>query len=349
MEEKLSKEKLSFAAIDPFGIVELKSPEEKYLDKENSVISWGTKNDYPDYLLSLYNDVGTLRTIINGCVDYTQGNGVEVSGPGAEQVPDLFNKLSRDFWIYGGFCFQVIRNRISEPSKLVYLDFRNVRSNKDGNLFYYSEDWTKSWGRCKYLTYPRFDPNNLNQPTGLVYIKNSFNQTYPTPVYGARTTIQACEIEKEITSYHYHSILNGFTGGYLFDFHNGIPEDQEKKEMEKNIIEKYSGSGNAQRILLNFAEDENHGLTLTRLDTDDFGEKYSSLTKKSQQELFAAFRANPNLFGLPTENLGFNNEEYETTFKLFNRTMIRPVQKTFVETFSKLGIELSIVPFSLED
>lgn len=342
------KENFLFAAIDPYGIVNFKDPKETYLDKENSVVGWGTKNDYPDYLLSLYNDVGTLRTIINGCIDYTAGNGVEASGPGADQVPDLFNKLNRDYWIYGGFCFQVIRNKIGEPSKLVYLDFRNIRTNKDGDLFYYSEDWSKSWGRCKYLTYPKYDPNNDRQATGLVYIKNTFNQTYPTPVYGAKTTIQACEIEKEITAYHYNSLQNGFMGGYAFDFHNGIPEDKDKDEIEKGIIEKYSGTPNAQRIVINFAEDENHGLTVTKLETDDFGEKYQSLTKKSQQELFSAFRANPNLFGLPTENLGFNNEEYETTFKLFNRTMIRPAQKRIVEAFHDQGIEITITPFSLD-
>lgn len=335
------KEKVQFAAINPLSsIIESKVPEEKYLDKDNSVISWGTKNDYPDYLLSLYNDVGTLRTVINGCIDYTRGN--EIQGP----YPELLERLFRDYWIYGGCCMQAIRNRIGE-TKFVYLDFRKVRSNKSGDTFYYSDDWSKSWGRCKYLTYPKFDINS-NQPTGLIYVKNVYNQTYPTPVYGAKTTIQACEIEKEITNYHYSSILNGFTGGYLFDFHNGIPEKEEKEEIEKDIIEKYSGSGNAQRILLNFAEDENHGLTLSKLETDDFGEKYQSLIKKSQQEIFSAFRANPNLFGLPTENLGFNNEEYEATFRLFNRTMIKPVQKKFINLFRELGVEVSIVPFSLD-
>lgn len=343
------KEKLQFAAIDPFGVINYKEPKETYLDKENSVVGWGVKNDYPDYLLSLYNDVGTLRSIINGCVDYTLGNGLEAEGPGSQDIPELVAKLVRDYWIYGGFCFQVIRNKIKEPSKYVYLDFRNVRVSKNEDFYYYSEDWSKSWGRCKYLTYPKYDPKDENQATGIVYVKNVFNQRYPTPVYGAKTTIQACEIEKEITAYHYNAILNGFTGGYSFDFHNGIPDDEQKKEIEKNILEKYSGSGNAARILINFSEDEHHGLTLTKLETDDFGEKYASLTKKSQQELFSSFRANPNLFGLPTENLGFNNEEYNSAFKLFNRTMIRPVQRKIVSLFKELGIEITIEPFTLEE
>lgn len=343
------KDTFKFAAIDPFGIVEYKEPKETYLDKENSVVGWGVKNDYPDYLLSLYNDVGTLRTIINGCVDYTAGNDLLVEGPNSEGVDEMIKKLILDYWIYGGFCFQIIRNKIKEPSNFVYLDFRNVRSNKDGNLYYYSEDWSKSWGRCKYLTYPKYDETNENQRTGLVYVKNCYNRVYPTPVYGAKTTIQACEIEKEITAYHYSSIRNGFTGGYLFDFHNGIPTDEQKKEIEKDIIEKYSGSGNAGRPLLNFSDDKEHGLKLTKLETEDYGEKYDTLTKKTQQELFTSFRATPNLFGISSDNNGFNSEEYESTFKLFNRTMIRPVQTLLVKTFSRVGIDITIKPFSWEE
>lgn len=341
-------EQYSFAAIDPYGVVDFKDPKETYLDKDNTVVGWGDKNDYPDYLLSLYNDVGTLRTIINGCIDYTLGNGVEAEGKGSEEVPELLEQLVRDYWIYGGFCFQVIRNKIKEPSRLVYLDFRNVRSNKKGDLFYYSKDWSKSWGRCKYVTYPKYNPEDPNQATGLVYFKNVYNQTYPTPVYGAKTTIQACEIEKNITLYHYNNIQNGFLGGYVFCFNNGTPTDAIKKEIEKNIMEKYLGASNAGRPLLNFADDKEHGLEVNKLESDDFGDKYSSLTKKSQQELFSAFRASPNLFGLPQEGLGFNNQEYEQTFKLFNRTMIRPLQMKLVSLFGKQGISVTIKPFSIE-
>lgn len=336
------KEKLSFLAIDPYQVVNYKEPKEKELG--GTIMSWGDKNDYPDYLLSLYNDVGILRTIINGCLDYTVGNGIE----GPEWALDLLPKLILDYWIYGGFSFQVIRNKLREPSKYVYLDFRNVRVSKDGNEYYYSEDWSKTWGRCKYVVYPKYDKDDENQPTGIVYFKNVFNQYYPTPVYGAKTTIQACELEKDVSTYHSRAIQNGFVGGYAFDFQSGVPDPEQKKQIEKDILEKYAGPGNAERIVINFSEDKDHGLNLTRLETNDFGEKYKSLTKKATQELFTAFRANPNLFGMPTENNGFNSEEYESTFKLFNRTMIRPAQIKLVSLFQSLGEEVKFIPFSLE-
>lgn len=340
------QQKIKFAAIDPFGIVSYKEPKE-IKNRDEKVVSWGIKNDYPDYLLSLYNEVGTLRSVINGCIDYTRGNGIEC--PSHPEYVSTINKLLFDMWVYGGCAYQVIRNKIKETSRIVYLDIRKVRCNEDGTEFYYSEDWTKSLGRCKYITYPKFNPEDENQETGIVYVKRTFNQVYPTPMYGAKTTIQACEIEKEITSYHYNSIRNGFVGGYAFNFCNGEPEDEQKKEIEKDILEKYTGSGNAGRILINYSDDKDHGLVLTKLETEDFGKKYEELAKKSLQEIYSAFRASPALFGMPSEGLGFNTQEYDQMFKLFNRTVIKPVQSLIQHSFEELGIQVAFIPFTIEE
>jgi hypothetical protein len=85
---------------------------------------------------------------------------------------------------------------------------------------------------------------------------------------------------------------------------------------------------------------------------EDFGEKYQSLAKHSRQQIFTAFRANPNLFGIPTESLGFSQEEYESAFRLYNRTQIRPVQRLIADTYDKIyqkkGV-LTITPFSIAE
>lgn len=359
MEEKTQKiqensnnqVKIAFSAIDPYSIKTEISPKERVLAGDSKVVGWGDKNQYPDYLLSLYNEVGTLRTVVNGCIDYTLGDGVEFSeeytNSKGESYEEILRKLVKDYWIYGGFAYQVIRNKIGESRELIYLDFRKVRSNEKGTEFYYSQDWSKTVGRCKYVTYPKFDPNDPSQATGIVYVKNVDNQTYPTPVYGAKTTIDACEIEKSISIFHKSNIQTGFLGAYLFEFRNGIPEDTQKKEIEKNVLEKFSGPA-ALRFMLNFAEDRDRGLEITKLETEDFGDKYESLAKKSQQEIFIAFRATPALFGLPFDSTGFNSQEYDSIFKLFNRTMIMPVQRRIVSTFAKQGIDVKIKPFTLE-
>ena len=82
----------------------------------------------------------------------------------------------------------------------------------------------------------------------------------------------------------------------------------------------------------------------------DFGEKYKALAENSRQKIFTAFRAYPNLFGLSTST-GFNIEEFEQAFKLYNRTAVRPVQRLIADAYDRIygqpGV-LNIVPFSLD-
>ena len=82
----------------------------------------------------------------------------------------------------------------------------------------------------------------------------------------------------------------------------------------------------------------------------DFGDKYNALSSHSRQQIFTAFRANPNLFGIPTEGNGFANEQYEESFTLYNRTAVRPVQDMIAAAYAKIyGQEdvLKITPFSM--
>ncbi|MGD7407521.1 hypothetical protein ACQCP7_25950, partial [Ralstonia pseudosolanacearum] len=79
--------------------------------------------------------------------------------------------------------------------------------------------------------------------------------------------------------------------------------------------------------ILSWNANKESAATIESVKIEDFGARYDALAKRCRQEIFTAFRANPNLFGIPTESLGFSSEEYESAFKLFNRTQIRPCQR----------------------
>jgi hypothetical protein len=125
-----------------------------------------------------------------------------------------------------------------------------------------------------------------------------------------------------------------------------------QKEVTKNINEKYSGHRNAQRIVVAWNDDREHAATIVPLKTEDFGDKFQALSKHCRQQIFTAFRANPNLFGIPTESLGFSQEEYESAFRLYNRTCVKPVQTLICDTYDRIygapGV-LKIQPFTLEE
>jgi capsid portal protein len=162
------------------------------------------------------------------------------------------------------------------------------------------------------------------------------------------TAIESCLTDIEINHFHFNEVKNGFNASTIINFNNGVPTDEEKDEIEKQINNKFCGAENASRFLLAFNSNKDNAVTIEKLNTDDYDERYNSLAKKVRQDIFTTFRANPNLFGIATENLGFSSEEYESSFKLFNKTMIQPIQKKMVGALQPL-MDIQIKPFTLNN
>lgn len=367
-QNKPSRASFSFAAIDPYVDNKMILPVERFVSGKD-LVEWGNRNSYPDYLLDLYNNVPTLRSIINGNIDFIAGDDVSIL-PLTDNLPDgqmnnrgdyireQIKDISKDYEIYGGFALQIIRNLIGMVAEVYYIDMRYLRTNKEGNVFYYCEDWSKS-GKKDVLVYPAFMPNlkwdtlddeqrNRNA-SSILYVKNVHTQVYPAPLYAA--SIKACEIERLIDDFHINSLQNQFVSSAIINFNNGDPGDEMKKEIEDAINEKFAGAANGGRIMLSFNKNKESATDIVEFEVKDFGERYKALSEHSRQQIFTAFRANPNLFGIPTEGNGFANEQYAESFKLYNRTQIQPVQRLIADTYDKIyatkGV-LTIVPFSMD-
>ena len=366
-QNKPSRAGFSFAAIDPYVDNKMILPVERFVSGKD-LVEWGNRNSYPDYLLDLYNNVPTLRSIINGNIDFITGNDVSIF-PLTDNLPngqmnnrgdnirEQIKDIAKDYEIYGGFALQIIRNLIGMVAEVYYIDMRYLRTNKEGNVFYYCEDWSKS-GKKDVIVYPAYMPN-LNWDTlddeqrnrnasSILYVKNVHTQVYPAPLYAA--SIKACEIERLIDDFHINSLQNQFVSSAIINFNNGDPGDEMKKEIEDAINEKFAGAANGGRIMLSFNKNKESATDIVEFEVKDFGERYKALSEHSRQQIFTAFRANPNLFGIPTEGNGFANEQYAESFKLYNRTQIQPVQRLIADTYDKIygtkGV-LTIVPFSM--
>ena len=365
---KPSRASFSFAAIDPYVDNKMILPVERFVSGKD-LVEWGNRNAYPDYLLDLYNNVPTLRSIINGNIDFITGDDVSIL-PLTDNLPngqmnnrgdyirEQIKDIAKDYEIYGGFALQIIRNLIGMVAEVYYIDMRFLRTNKEGNVFYYCEDWSKS-GKKDVIVYPAFMPNlkwdtlddeqrNRNA-SSILYVKNVHTQVYPAPLYAA--SIKACEIERLIDDFHINSLQNQFVSSAIINFNNGDPGDEMKKEIEDAINEKFAGAANGGRIMLSFNKNKESATDIVEFEVKDFGERYKALSEHSRQQIFTAFRANPNLFGIPTEGNGFANEQYAESFKLYNRTQIQPVQRLIADTYDKIygtkGV-LTIVPFSMD-
>lgn len=343
---------MAFAAIDKVVEKNIPSAREENVRGKRYVI-WGDKNLFPDYLLTLYRNVTTLRGIVDGAVNYTVGDEVTTAAMNdkmnkkGETSRDLVRKMAFDYWLFGGFALQVIRSNDGRVSEIYHLPINWLRWDKEGERYFYSEEWNSY--RFKMTERPKFVRDFIKEKDSILVRKSSHISVYPEPMYLA--ALKACEVERSIDTYHLNSIENGFLGSYIFQFNNGEPTDELKAEIERNIQEKFSGSANAGRIMMLFNDNEETGMKIEKVEQPDFADRYNSLASHCRQQIFSAFHANPNLFGIPTESLGFNNEEYEASFKLFNRTMIQPVQDMIVDAFDAIfGVKgsIQIKPFSMD-
>lgn len=359
---------VAFMAIDPYLQTNIISPTEKRIQGKDFV-EWGDGNLYPEYLLSLYNTCPTLRSIINGNIDFIAGDDMRLNvrtrfGDGivnkkGDTITEQAQCLIKDFEIYGGWALQIIRDHNGDVAETYYIDMRFLRMNKECDVFYYCEDWKKV-GTKKTLVYPAFNPSldwalldedaRKRNASSILFVKNVHTQVYPAPLYAA--SIKDCEIERNITEYHLNSIANGFCSSMIVNFNNGIPNERQKEEIAADFEEKFTGQQNAGRVMFSWNKSKDNATTFETPKIEDFGDRYQALSTHSRQQIFAAFRAIPALFGIMTESTGFNEQEFSQAFKLYNRTQIRPVQRKLCDTYDKVfGVKgaVTILPFSIED
>ena len=358
----------SFAAIDSYLETNIVSPVEKVLAGRD-MVEWGTRNAYPDYLLDLYNNVPTLRSIINGNIDYVAGDDVNIiplqeeftnqeMNMRGDTIREQVKDIAKDFEIYGGFALQVIRNLAGEVAEVYYIDMRYLRTNKEGDVFYYSEKWGKS-SRTDMVVYPAFlpkleweklsDEERNRHASSILFVKNVHTQVYPAPLYAA--SVKACEIERLIDEFHLSDINNHFVSSAIINFNNGDPGQEIKSEIERGFNEKFCGASNGGRVAFSWNPNKESATDIVEFKMEDFGERYKALSQHSRTQIFTSFRAIPLLFGLTSEaNTGFSTEEFEQSFKLYNRTQIQPVQRMICDAYDKIygqrGV-LTIRPFSL--
>lgn len=347
------KDKISLSALNPVVIENIKKPTETKQRGKN-YLNWGDDNKYPEYLLDLYNNVVTLQTIINGTCDFVCGDDLQINdvrfknkvNKSGETILDIVRKLVRDKLTFGGCAVQVIRDMKGDVAELYALDFSKIRSNEKNDIFYYSDDWG-SWG-AKALEYPKYAFGDQN-PTSIFYDKGHLTRSvYPIPIYGA--AIVSCETEKAINEFHLNNINNGFASNLIINFNNGEPNDDQKDEIERKLNEKFAGFQNAGRFLISYNDTKDNAVTIERLDDDEFDKKYQALAERTRTQIFSAFRAPSVLFGINPDQTGFNEVEFNEAFKLYNRTVVRPLQIELTDMFDKiLGVKGSIViePFRL--
>jgi hypothetical protein len=312
------------------------------------------KNRYPEYLLDLYRRSAKNHAIINSKKDYVVGQGWAVNAEGLdtmgiaklqefinhpnqyESLNDILEKVALDYELYNGFALEIVYNQLNDKIAAVYhADFARYRSNDDGSCYYYSEDWSKH-----NPVVEKIEAFNWKEPSGkqLLYVKGYSPDCkyYPLPTYLGSTSY--IELDTEIANFHLNSCKSGFVGGTIVSFHNGEPTLEEQEQIENQIVSKFSGTDNANSIVLNFADSKERGVEIQQLNGNDFDKRFDILNKTVQREIYAGHQVtDPALFGIKEDGIFTSRNQLVDSFELFQNTYINNRQQFIERVFNELA------------
>ena len=326
---------------------EAKQPE--YRERKGvGYIEFGDKNDYPNYLLSLYNKSAKHNAIVRGKVNYISGNGwaskevdpnaeLFIKNPNPyENLSDLTRKVSIDIEVFGGAYLEVIWSKVGGLlTEVCHLDYTKIRSNKDNTQFWYKNDWNDRKEDAKII--PAYNTQN-RVGSQILYIKEYRPglDTYSLPGYiGA---INYIESDIEVSKHVLGNAQTGFSASKLITLPNGEPSPDEKRNIERRFTERFSGS-DGKKFILSFVQDAAKKPVVEDLGASDLTkEDFGRVDEMIQQNIFAGHQITaPDLFGVSVPGQLGSRSQIRDAYEVFKNTYVNDKQQFIESIFNQLA------------
>jgi DNA-binding MarR family transcriptional regulator len=329
--------------IQVLTFAEAKQPEYKE-KKGEGYMQYGQNNDYPQYLLDLFNKSAKHNAIVRGKVNYIVGNGWAGEQPIVKQVNreetlnDLTKKVALDLELFGGAYIQVIWGVLGETiAELWHCDYTKIRTNKDNTQFWYKEDWKATRNQEKAEVYAAFNPKN---PIGvqILYVKEyrPGMNVYSLPGYfGALNYIES---DVEVSKHVLGNAQTGFSASKLITLPNGEPSPDEKRAVSRQFDNMYTGA-DGKKYLLAFVNDATRKPIVDDLGASDLTkEDFSRVDDLIQTNIFSGHQiTSPDLFGIATPGQLGSRQQMRDSYEIFNNTYVRYKQMQLEGVFNMLG------------
>ena len=325
-------------------------------------IEFGKKNDYPNYLVDLFNKSAKHNAIIKGKVNYITGNGFKIKegvDPIGEQfiaqanrvesLTEVLRKASIDIELFGGAYLQIIWSVTGENLAEVYhVDYTKIRTNADNTQFWYSENWEDR--KYKREIYNGFN-SQLRQGTQIMYLKEYRPNLNAYALPGYFGALNYVESDIEISKHVLGNAQTGFSASKLITLPNGEPSDDEKRQIERKFTDRFTGS-DGKKFILSFVNDASRKPVIEDLGASDITkEDFGNVDKMIQQNIFAGHQITaPDLFGISTPGQLGTRQQMRDSYEIFKNTYVNDKQIFLEQVFSLLAklhganSELQIVP-----
>jgi hypothetical protein len=300
--------------------------------KQKGFVTYGEKNDFPDTLLEFYKRSPKHGAIVKQKARFTAGSECVIEGNQAalklidfvnpyEGLHDFKAKLSLDYEIFNGYCFEVHYNKLGQIAKFYHVDFSKIRTN-DHRTYLYLQDWQK-YKADEVRTYDRFNPDTAEPFSVQLYYYREYDAglgVYPLPPY--IHGLQYIEIDVEIANFHNNNIRNGFSNGTLVQLFKGEPTPEQARKFERKFKDRTTGTDNAGGLIIQFNDGNERPAEVNHIQPSDIDKQFLQLNDTVNAEIFTAHNFPPILMGQKSDGqLGARNELIEA-YELFHKSYV---------------------------
>jgi hypothetical protein len=328
--------------------------------KRNNYIEYGHDNNYFQYLIDRFLYSTSNGAIITGITNMIYGKGLGALDANrkpneyAQMVsiikPDCLKKVALERKLLGMAAMQVVmeKNLVKSISHFPMHTLRAEKCNDKGEIenWYYFPDWTKKKPSEEPKKIPAFGFGNGNE-VEIYIIKpyvSGFHYYTPIDYSGA---LPYAYLEESIGDYLINDIANGFSGTKVINFNNGIPSEEMRDRIKRDVLSKVTGA-QGEKVIIAFNANAESKTTVDDLPLTDAPAHYEYLSKECFEKLIVGHRVtSPMLLGVRTGDggLGNNADEIKTATLLFDNIVIKPYQE---EICSALDTILAVNSISLK-
>jgi len=320
-------------------------------NKKNNYIEYGADNNYFQYLIDRYLYSATNGAIITGVANMIYGKGLDALDSNRKpneyaQMKSIvkdsdLKKIALERKLLGMAAMQVVMEK-KKVKQILHFPMHTLRAEKcndKGQIenWYYHPDWTKKKPSEELKRIPAFGFGNGNEVE--LYILHPYVSgfDYYSPIDYSGSLPYAL-LEENIADYQINDCQNGFSGTKVINFNNGIPSEEMRDKMKRDVLGKLTGA-RGEKVIIAFNANAESKTTVDDLPLNDAPAHYEYLSKECFEKLIVGHRVtSPMLLGIRESGggLGNNADEIKTATLLFDNIVIKPYQLEIVDALDEI-------------
>lgn len=318
-------------------------PIEGNIKDDEKYVPYGLDNNYPNFLLKLYNECPVHASIINSKSNYILGDGIRYKNGSSVSVKvnsqdsfeELISKIVKDYLIFNCFAIEVVYNKFKQPIEYHFVPANRVRCNKSKTKFWVSESW---YDGKKPVVLDRWKQNVDDEKTKLFFYDGYYPSTssvYPNVEYGGAVISILTDIE--IRKFNLNNIKNHFSVSSIITFFRGsnIP-DESKRKIISDLKASYTGS-EGKKLIIDFQDTNGTAADVKNISPNDWDKAYELISKSVKEDIIQSHGVvSPMLFGVKTEGQLGGATELETAYEIFQGTYSKNKQTDILSALNQL-------------